>query len=238
MRLPPGQRAVEGFPRFGTHLHRPPPAVPAEPTIELRGAVSEHRAVPLADLASLPRRELTADFHCVAGWSALNLRWEGVPFGTFYRAIVAPSIRATETITHVVFGGLDGYEWTGLIEDAMAADVLIADRLNGRPLDADHGAPARLISPGQYGHVSVKHLCRIELLTAEPPDHYGALPHLAEVALRSALIKPHRRARVWNEERHRYLPGRAVRPAYQLLIPPIVFLSRHRPRHERSTGEG
>ena len=33
MTLPPGQRAVDGFPRFGTHLHRPPPAVPAEPVI-------------------------------------------------------------------------------------------------------------------------------------------------------------------------------------------------------------
>ena len=30
MTLPPGQHAIEGFPRFGTHLHRPPPAVPTD----------------------------------------------------------------------------------------------------------------------------------------------------------------------------------------------------------------
>ena len=41
MTLPPGQRAVDGFPRFGTHLHRPPPAVPAEPVIEIAGAVAD-----------------------------------------------------------------------------------------------------------------------------------------------------------------------------------------------------
>jgi len=57
-------------------------------------------------------------------------------------------------------------------EDALADGVLIADRLDGRPLDGDHGAPARLVSPNQYGLVSTKHLCRIELHTAEPSENY------------------------------------------------------------------
>jgi DMSO/TMAO reductase YedYZ molybdopterin-dependent catalytic subunit len=82
-RLPPGQHAVDGFPRFGTHLHRPPPAVPADPGIEISGAVAESFVVPLSELATLPRRELTADFHCVSGWSATDLDWEGVAFETF-----------------------------------------------------------------------------------------------------------------------------------------------------------
>ena len=225
MSLPPGQHAVEGFPRFGTHLHKPPPAIPANPVIEIRGAVGESVNVPVADLATLPRRELTADFHCVAGWSATNLRWEGVAFQTVYRTIILPSLRPDAPVTHIVFGGHDGYQWTALAEDALGEEVLIADRLDGRPLDADHGAPARLVSPNQYGYVSVKHLSRIELLTAEPPENYGA-PRFAEVALRSPLIKPHRRARVWKEERHRYLPGRLLRAPYRLLVaPPIHFLS-------------
>src|SRR3712207_7252707 len=44
----------------------------------------------LRDLSALPRRELTADFHCVAGWSATGLTWEGVAFETFYREVVEP----------------------------------------------------------------------------------------------------------------------------------------------------
>ena len=87
--LPPGQRLVDGFPRFGAHLHRTPPAVPPDPVIEITGAVAEPFALSLTQLASLPRRELTADFHCVAGWSAANLHWEGVAFATLYRMIVA-----------------------------------------------------------------------------------------------------------------------------------------------------
>lgn len=218
MTLPPGQHPVDGLPRFGTHLHRPPPTVPVDPAIEVSGAVATPFALPLAELATLPRREIIADFHCVAGWSATNLHWEGVAFQTFYRLIIEPSVQPDTSVTHVVFGGLDGYRSVASMEDALAEDVLIADRLEGRPLDGDHGAPARLVSPSQYAFVSVKHLCRIELHTSEPTGVY------ASPALRF-LLKPHLRARAWEEERHRDLPAWSVRPAYRLLIPPIAFLS-------------
>jgi DMSO/TMAO reductase YedYZ molybdopterin-dependent catalytic subunit len=220
--LPPGQHAANGFPRFGTHFHRPAPAVPADPVIEISGAVAQSFTLPLAELATLPRQELTADFHCVAGWSATNLHWEGVAFETFYRRIIEPSLQPDASITHVVFEGLDGYRSIVSIEDALAGNVLIAEHLDGRPLDSDHGAPVRLVSPDQYGFVSTKHLCRIELHTDEPAENYH--PSLVtQSGLR--LVKPHRRARVWQEERHRYIPGWALRPVYRLLIPPIAFLS-------------
>jgi DMSO/TMAO reductase YedYZ molybdopterin-dependent catalytic subunit len=193
--------------------------------IEISGAVAEPFALPVAELATLPRKELTADFHCVAGWSARDLHWEGVAFETFYREIIEASLRPSASITHVVFGGLDGYRFAVSIEDALAEDVLIAQNLNGQPLDSDHGAPVRLVSPNQYGFVSVKHLCQIELHTAQPSENYGAPSTFAEVLLRSPVIKPHRRARVWHEERHRYLPGWLVRQVYRLLIPPIKFAS-------------
>jgi DMSO/TMAO reductase YedYZ molybdopterin-dependent catalytic subunit len=220
MTLPPGQVAIDRFPRFGTHFHRPPPEVPADPVIEIGGATTSF-AVPVSALATLPRRELTADFHCVAGWSATNLHWEGVAFETFYRRIIEPSLQPDTRVTHVVFEGLDGYRSIVAIEDALGDDVLIAERLDGRPLDGDHGAPVRLVSPEQYGFMSTKHLCRIEVHTAEPAAHYH--PSLL-VQAGLTLVKPHRRARVWAEERHRYLPARAVRPAYRALIAPFMSL--------------
>jgi DMSO/TMAO reductase YedYZ molybdopterin-dependent catalytic subunit len=222
--LPPGQRRVDGFPRFGTHLHEPPPAVPRDPVIEISGAVAESFALPVADLTTLPRRGLTADFHCVAGWSATDLRWEGVAFETFYREIVERSLRPDASVTHIVFGGLDGY-WSYMsIEDAVADDVLIADRLDGRPLDGDHGAPARLVSPSHYGFISTKHLCRIELRTAEPQG-YGSGSAIARTGLRLLGYGRPPRARVWEEERHRYLPAWSIRLLGRALIPPIAFLS-------------
>ena len=226
MTLPPGQRPIDGFPRFGTHLARPAPAVPIDPVIEISGAVAKSFALALAELATLPHRELTADFHCVAGWSATNLRWEGIAFETFYRMIIEPSVQPGTSVTHIVFGGLDGYRSVVAIDDALAQDLLIAERLDGRPLDGNHGAPARLVRPHQYGFVSTNHLCRIELRTAEPTGAY------ASPAMR--LLKPHPQARVWEEERHRYLPARSVRPIYRLLIPPIASLSAHGSRRSRT----
>lgn len=220
-RLPPGQRRSDGFPRFGGHLSQPPPAVPANPAIEIRGAVTEGFEVPIATLATLPRRELTADFHCVAGWSATDLCWEGVSFKTLYRAYIQPALAPGASVTHVVFCGLDGWRSVVTIEDALADDVLIAQHLDGRPLDGDHGAPARVVSPRQYGYVSTKHLCRIEVHTTEPTSQESLPERL--------LFGTHPRARVWEEERHGSLPPWAVRwvvrPVYRALIGPIAWLS-------------
>jgi DMSO/TMAO reductase YedYZ molybdopterin-dependent catalytic subunit len=207
--LPPGQRVRADFPRFGTHADRPAPAVPADPAITIRGPGIEAFDVPLTALADLPRREITADFHCVAGWSATNLRWEGVSFEAFYRSLIAPALPPGTTVTHVLFKGLDGYRAAAQIEDCLADDVLIAEHLDGSPLEGDHGAPARLVTPGQYGYVNCKHLSRIEVLTSEPRNVNHSL------ALR--ILAPHPRARVWEEERHRYLPAWALRHAYRAL---------------------
>jgi DMSO/TMAO reductase YedYZ molybdopterin-dependent catalytic subunit len=145
--LPPGQRRINGFPRFGSHFHHPPPDIPDAPAIEIGGAVREPFTVPLVELATLPRCEITADFHCVAGWSATGLRWEGVAFETFYRLVILPSVPADASITHVVFEGLDGYRSIALIEDALAEDVLIAEQLDDRPLDDNPRRPCPIGEP-------------------------------------------------------------------------------------------
>lgn len=224
--LPPGQSAIRGFPRFGTHFHHPPPAVPADPTLEVGGAVSEPLTLPLGELRTLPRCEVVADFHCVAGWSATGLRWEGIAFAAFYREVLAP--RAAGTVTHVKFVGSDGHWSVALLEDVLGDDVLLAEHLDGRPLEVNHGAPLRLVSPGQYGFINTKHLNRIELLTAEPATCVGSASTEARLGLRLFGYKRFVRARVWQQERHRFLPPWLVRQISRLLIPGIRRLSDHR----------
>jgi DMSO/TMAO reductase YedYZ molybdopterin-dependent catalytic subunit len=230
MSLPPGQRRIDGFPRFGTHLDRPPPAIPTDPVIEISGVVTKALAVRPTEFAALPRRELVTDFHCVAGWSATDLRWEGVGFESFYRNTIEPLILPETSVTHLVFEGLDGYRSIVQIEDALVDDVLIAERLNGQPLDGDHGAPIRLVSPKQYGYISTKHLCRIEVHAGAPAETYH---RSRSIQVRLQLVKPHRRARVWQEERHRYLPAWSVRRVYWLLVRPIASLSARGTRKPR-----
>jgi DMSO/TMAO reductase YedYZ molybdopterin-dependent catalytic subunit len=156
----------------------------------------------------------------VAGWSATHLRWEGVSFATVYRTLIQPALLPDTAVTHLVFRGLDRYRSVVSLEDALADDVLIADRLDGRPLDSDHGAPARLVSPSQYGYVNTKHLCRIDVHTSEPK-----LSGFSINSLPLRILSPHPRARVWNEERHRYLPPWSVRRVYRAFIAPVAHLS-------------
>lgn len=188
--------------------------------------MTEPVTLPLQVLRTLPRCKVVADFHCVAGWSATGLRWEGVAFAALYREVLAP--RAAGTVTHVKFVGADGHWSVALLEDVLGDDVLLAEHLDGRPLDGDHGAPLRLVSPGQYGFINTKHLCRIELLTAEPATCVGSASTEARLGLRLFGYKRFVRARVWQQERHRFLPPRLVREISRLLIPGIRRLSDHR----------
>lgn len=215
--LPPGQRRIDGFPRFGTHLHRPPPPVPDDPVIALSGAVHGRPQVRLAELSQLPRRDIVADFHCVAGWTATGLRWEGVRFADFYRRFVEPALEPDGTVTHLAFEGLDGVASVVELRDALADDVLLADRLNGRPLAGDHGAPIRLICPAQYGYLSTKHLCLVEVCSTLPVHRLGT-------GIIDRLIDGHPRARAWHEERHARVSGRLIRPFYRAFIRPIRYL--------------
>ena len=168
MNLPPGQRAVHGFPRFGIDVAHPAPEPPEGMTIEITGEFTRQISIAPVEFKDMPRRQVVADLHCVAGWSAVGLRWEGVAFEDVYHLVIEPALAASARVRYVVFVGLDGYRSIVAVEDALADNVLLVDTLDGRPLTADHGAPVRLVSPDQYGFISTKHLCRIELYRSEP----------------------------------------------------------------------
>jgi DMSO/TMAO reductase YedYZ molybdopterin-dependent catalytic subunit len=199
-------------------MGRAAPPVGPKPSIRIDGQVETALEVPVAKLAGMERRQITADFHCVAGWSYRGLRWSGVPFGSFYEAIIAPLIPPVARASHVLFRGADGYKAALLLEDARADNVLLADRLDGEPLTGEHGAPVRLVSPSQYGYKSVKHLIAIELYAGEPRE----LPKRLFPRLTLEFIRAHPRGRVAMEERHRYLPAWAVRWPYRNLFYPLA----------------
>src|SRR2546421_12367312 len=137
--LPPGQRLINLFPRYGTHLSRPIPDVSQLRVIQVSGALTRPVDIPIADLASMPRREMRADFHCVAGWSVRGLRWAGVPFHTLYESLIEPVARPG--VSHLLFAGVDGFWAVLTLEDALNDDVIVADQLDGRPLSDQHGGP-------------------------------------------------------------------------------------------------
>jgi DMSO/TMAO reductase YedYZ molybdopterin-dependent catalytic subunit len=207
-------------------MNRPPPPADEMRSLRIGGMVDAAFDVSVDDLAGMTRKEITADFHCVAGWSHRDLRWEGVSFRSFYEDTIAPRIKPGVRVTHLLLSAADGYAATLLLEDACADDVLLADRLGGAPLTPGHGAPLRLLSPSQYGYKSVKHLIAIELHTSEPRERHARL--LMEIGL--SAVRAHPRGRVALEERHRHLPAWAVRWSYRNVIHPFIGLRSRLPR--------
>lgn len=226
-RLPPGQREITGFPRFGKDLRTPPPPVPEHPSIEVTGVLRAPVTLDLADLRALPQVERVEDFHCVAGWTATDLRWSGVRFADVYRAHLADRLDPTVPVSHLVFRGLDGYEAIVEVADALVDDVLIATGLDGEPLSPSHGAPMRLVSPRQYGFVNIKHLCAIEVHQRRPRRQkpFGV------------IIREHARARVWQEERHEWFPPGVSRPLYRMILRLLIRMSARAARRPTSAPE-
>lgn len=216
--LPPGQSEVPGFPHFGSLWSPRATRSRTAPAILVSGLVDQAFEISFSQLGQLRRRRLTADFHCVAGWSSRDLRWGGVPFRLFYDTLIAPRVRPGERITHLLLIGADGWKADVRLDDARAANTVLADHLDRAPLTQEHGGPLRFVSPAQYGYKSVKYLARIELHDHDPNDLPGRLgPRLA-----LSIVRAHPRARVAFEERHRYLPSWILRWPYRNLAYPFL----------------
>lgn len=209
--LPPGQREIESFPRFGLtpFAVRFPTTIEAA-KIQVVGDV-ETPVETGKELELLTRVEQCSDFHCVTTWTSRALQWSGVRFSDFYQQIVLPLAAPSAEATFVVLRGQDG-AWTSLpLDDLLAHDVLLADRLDGQPLSIEHGAPLRLVAPAHYGYKSVKHLHRIEFWRSS--EHYRPF---------GLAFMAHPRARVAHEERGQWLPGWLLRYLYRPLIRPTA----------------
>jgi DMSO/TMAO reductase YedYZ molybdopterin-dependent catalytic subunit len=228
--LPKGQRDIGTFPRFGLgRFANRFPADLARRSIRIGGDVAAPIAV-TDPFAGLERVEQENDFHCVTSWSARGQRWGGVRFADVHARLVEPRVARAVDATLVVFRGEDGFAAILPLEDALAGDVLLADRLNGEPLGIDHGAPLRLVAPAHFGFKNVKHLTTIEYWRDR--RHYRfPRPYPG--------FMDHPRGRVALEERGRFFPGWLLRAVYRLLIPSTIRNFRDAlARHEAGRSAG
>ena len=160
----------------------------------VEGLVDRSLVLSLDDLARLPRRDVEAVLPCAGNrrlelmavaptpgelpWgseAASNAAWSG-----FALADVLAVAGLRDGAAHVAFEGLDlcerhgdtfGFGGSIPLEKAVGDEVLLADRMNGAPLEPVHGAPLRALVPGYIGARSVKWLSRIRV-QAQPSDNY------------------------------------------------------------------
>src|ERR1700704_2048453 len=116
--------------------------------LRVDGLVAKPLEFSLADLRNLPQRTQITRHDCVEGWSAIG-KWQGVPLAiVLERAALLPAARfvvfhCADILERTLDGTGQYYESIDLI-DAFHPQTILAHRLNGEPLTADHGAPLRL----------------------------------------------------------------------------------------------
>lgn len=148
----------------------------------LSGEVQRHDWRALMDQAS---QSVFKTFECignrVGGDLIGNARWHVIPLKRFLMRL--PGIRSARSI---MFRGLDDYYSSVSIERCLDDYALIAVKMNGEPLPAAHGFPARVLLPDLYGMKQPRWLTRIELQsTAETTSYWERRGWGGEVPVRT-----------------------------------------------------
>ena len=123
-------------------------------TLFVEGMVDSPYGLTYDELVDMADVEEVVTLSCVSnevgGHLVGNAVWQGVPLATLLdRAGVQPG--ATQIVGRSVDGFTAGFP-TEVGLDGRTALVAVA--MNGEPLPAEHGFPARLVVAGLYGYVS------------------------------------------------------------------------------------
>jgi hypothetical protein len=127
-----------------------------------------------AQLLAMPLIEQYVTIACVSnevgGHLVGNAKWTGVNLNSVL-ALAGVQAGATQVVGRSFDGWTSGFPTAHL--SGAGKDAMIVVQMNGAPLPARHGFPARVIVPGLYGFVSAtKWVTEIELTTLEAFDAY------------------------------------------------------------------
>lgn len=151
---------------------------PAGWGLRIEGAVTRPRTIDLAELQSAQSVTVPVTIECAGNGRAdlqprpIGQPWLGgaVSTAAWTGTRLWPLLDAAgvhPAAVEVAFRGRDhgrdgvvplAYERSLTVAECQSSGALLAWAMNGRPLDAVHGAPLRLIVPGWYGMASVKWL--------------------------------------------------------------------------------
>ncbi|TDU83279.1 DMSO/TMAO reductase YedYZ molybdopterin-dependent catalytic subunit [Kribbella voronezhensis] len=166
-RVPPGQYVTRDFPVLSAG---PTPSTRLDDwDFTLRGSVESPVSWSWAEFQALPREKFTVDIHCVTKWTKLDMPWSGVSLDTLLSAVPTPA-------SHALAFSDGGYTTNIPLADLRGGKAWIVDEYDGRPLDPEHGGPARLLVPHLYFWKSAKWIRGLNLLTEDQPgfwERYG-----------------------------------------------------------------
>jgi len=114
------------------------------------------RKITWDDLAKFTQTKYKVDWHCVTGWSSLDIEFIGIPF----KEIIG-KISPKTNWTQLYQVGADGYITNVFREDVDQSNCFLAiTDGNGSPISKEHGG-IRLVFPTLFGWKSAKYLTEI-----------------------------------------------------------------------------
>jgi DMSO/TMAO reductase YedYZ molybdopterin-dependent catalytic subunit len=179
-RVPPGQHVVNDFPVLSAG---PTPRVAlSEWSFSVIGEIDEPKRWSWEEFRKLPSAGITVDIHCVTKWSKLDTTWTGVSLDTIMEGV--------ETAAEYAVAFCDGGYTTNLpLDDLTGGKAWVAFEYDGRPLDPEHGGPARLLVPHLYLWKSAKWVRGIKLQNEDEPGFWESNGY-------------HMRGDPWREQRY------------------------------------
>ena len=148
-RIPPGQHLVEGFPVLSASAT---PSISTDDwNFELKDGPRPLRKWNWVEFNRLPQTKVTRDIHCVTSWSKLDTPWEGVLIDD-----ISAAARIEARTPFLLAHSYDGYSTNISVADLAGGKAMVALRYEDRPLERDHGGPARLLVPHLYFWKSAK----------------------------------------------------------------------------------
>ncbi|HLV19586.1 MAG TPA: molybdopterin-dependent oxidoreductase [Polyangiaceae bacterium] len=180
-RVPPGQKVITALKPMGG---QPGDPNPKNYRLKVHGEVERPFEVDYAELLKLPKVSQRSDVHCVTGWTVLDAAFEGVRVQH-----LAERAGLKRSARHVIFEAAHGYTANVPIAEALRPNVLVAYRLDRRPLPRTHGGPVRALVPDLYFWKSAKWLTGIRFVQRDAPGYWETRGY-------------HNHADPWREERH------------------------------------
>ncbi|MGW8885604.1 molybdopterin-dependent oxidoreductase [Streptomyces sp. NPDC055749] len=143
----------------------------ADYRLTVDGLVDRPATYTLDSLKALPQTRMVRDVQCVTGWRVPETPFEGVRLSALLDAAgVRPGAKA---IRFTCFDG--AYSESLTLEQARRDDVLVALRMQDRPLSHSHGGPVRLYVAPMYFYKSAKWLSGITVTDSVRPGYWEEL---------------------------------------------------------------
>ncbi len=183
-RLPPGQYETSAFPVLSAG---PTPRTPLSTwDFTIRDADGHSARWSWKEFQTLPRDTPVVDIHCVTKWSKFGTRWEGVSVDTLLAAAAPHGVGSGAFVVAFCDGG---YTTNLPLSDVTGGKAWVAFAYDAKPLDPEHGGPARLLVPHLYFWKSAKWVRGLQFTNTDNPGFWEQLGY-------------HNRGDPWREQRY------------------------------------